>query len=145
MSGLNDLRLVLHEPVSDSYERSTVMLAKAGGDGTLQLLAAAWERRLGYRREELKRKTLLELMWGNRQSTAAAVAAIFEPLHMRPVEIRLRCKDGEGVGLTLHRLCDRHQQMMYILAEESAGRLIDGFSSSDAERRLITRESSRTD
>ena len=118
------------------------MLAKAGGDGTLQLLAAAWEKRLGYRRDELKRKTLLELMWDNRHSTATAVAAILERLHVRAVEIRVRSKNGEGINLTLHRLCDRHEQMMYIVAVESAGRLIDGFSSSDAERRRIMREAS---
>ena len=49
-----DLRLVLHDHLSDSYEVSRVLLATAALDGTLQLLTSAWEEVLGYRREELK-------------------------------------------------------------------------------------------
>jgi hypothetical protein len=113
-----DLRLVLHDTLSDSHESSRVMLAKAGLDGTLQLLTSAWERVLGYAREEFKGKTLLDLMWSNPLSTAAAVAAILDAVNMSPVDLRLRCRSGVGKSLTLHRLYDKDEHTMYIVAEE---------------------------
>lgn len=113
-----NLRLVLHDKLSDSYESSEVLLAKASFDGTLQLLTSAWERVLGYRREEFNGKTLLDLMWSQR-SAAAAAAAILDELHMGSVGLRLRCGNGRGKCLTLHRLYDRDEYMMYIVAEET--------------------------
>jgi PAS domain-containing protein len=120
-----DFRLILDDNLSDRYELSEVLLAKAGFDGTLQLLTAAWERVLGYRREEFKGKTLFHLMWSNQRSAAAAVAAILDELSMGPVDLRLRCRDGLGKRLTLHRLYDKHADMMYIVAEESPESLTD--------------------
>ncbi len=119
-----DLRLVLHQNLSESYELSRVLLAKAGLDGTLELLTAAWEQVLGFGREELKGKTLSHLMWSNPRSVATAVAAILDQLHMGPVDLRVRCRNGSGKGLTLHRLYDKQEGMMYIVAVESAGKAI---------------------
>jgi PAS domain-containing protein len=113
-----NLRLILHDKLSDSYESSEVLLAKASFDGTLQLLTSAWERLLGYRREEFNRKTLLDLMWSQR-SAAAAATAILDDLDMGSVGLRLRCGNGRGKCLTLHRLYDRDEHMMYIVAEET--------------------------
>src|SRR5678816_3175268 len=118
-NGPTDLRLVVHDTLSDSYESSKVLLAKAGFDGTLQLLTSAWERVLGYAREELKGKTLFHFMWSNSRSTTAAAAAILDELNMSPVDLRLRCRNGRGKCLTLHRLYDKDERMMYIVAEET--------------------------
>jgi PAS domain S-box-containing protein len=120
-----DFRLVLHDNLSDGYELSRVLLAKAGFDGTLQLLTPAWERVLGYGREEFKGKTLFQLMWSNQRSAAAAVAAILDELNTGPVDLRVRCRNGRGMCLTLHRLYDKDEHMIYIVAEESPGSLID--------------------
>ena len=117
-SGPLDLRLVLHDTLSDSYESSGVLLAKAGFDGTLQLLTSAWERVLGYAREEFKGKTLLDLMWSNPRSAAAAAAAILDALNLSPVDLRLRCGNGSGKSLTLHRLYAKGEHTIYIVAEE---------------------------
>jgi PAS domain-containing protein len=114
-----DFRLVLHDNLPDSYELSKVLLAKAGFDGTLQLLTSAWERVLGYGRGEFKGKTLLQLMWSNQRSAAAAVAAILDELDMRPVDLRVRCRNGRGKRIRMHRLYDRRERMMYIVAEEA--------------------------
>lgn len=138
----SDFRLVLHDNLSDSYELSKVLLAKAGFDGTLQLLTSAWERLLGYGREEFKGKTLLHLMWSNRRSAAAAAAAILDELNMASVAVRLRCRNGRGKCLKLHRLYDRDEHMMYIVAEEipaeRAGLRV-GVISARAERRGAVR------
>ena len=117
-----DFSLVFHESLSDSYELSSLLLATADFDGTLQLLTSGWERLLGYRRQELTGKTLLDLLWSDHRGAAAAVAAILERVAMRPVELRIRCRDGEGKRLRLHRRYDKQEQMIYIVAEETPGK-----------------------
>ena len=64
-SNPRDLSLVLRDNLSDSYEASQVLLASAGFDGKLQLLTSGWERVLGYGREKLRGKSLLQLLAGN--------------------------------------------------------------------------------
>jgi PAS domain S-box-containing protein len=114
-----DFRLAFHGNLSDSYELSNVLLATADFDGTLQLLTAGWERVLGYGREELQGKTLGTLMWCDRRAAAAAVAAILDRLGIGPVDVRVRCRDGLGKCFRLHRHYDEHEQMMYLVAEET--------------------------
>jgi PAS domain-containing protein len=115
-----DFRLVLHDSLSDGYELSQVLLAKAGCDGKLQLLTSGWERALGYSRAELNRATLGQLMWSDPRTAAAAVAAILDHVVMASVDVRLRCRDGAAKGLRLHRRYDRRERMVYIVAEETA-------------------------
>lgn len=95
-----------------------MLLAKAGFDGTLQLLTSGWERVLGYGRSELNAKTLFQLMESDRCSVASALTRILDTLDMRPVMLRLRCRNGLGKCFRLHRLYDRQERMMYIVAEE---------------------------
>jgi len=118
-----DFTLVIHDSLSDSYEMSRVLLATADFDGKLQLLTSGWERVLGYGREELKGKTLLRLMWSDRRATAAAVAAILDRLDTRPVDLRVRCRNGQGKFLRLNRLYDKRDHLMYIVAKEVADNL----------------------
>ena len=134
----SDFRVVLHDSLSDSYELSRVLLAKADFDGTLQLLTSAWERVLGYRREEFKGKTLFQLMWSNQRSAAAAVAAILDELNMGPVYLRVRCRNGRGKRLKMHRLFDRRERMIYIVAEE-APEGVTGVIHAREERRSASR------
>ena len=114
-----DFSLVFHDSLSEGYELSSVLLATADFDGTLQLLTSGWERLLGSGREELEGKTLADLLWRDRGSAAAGVAAILGRLDMGPVDLRVRCRDGAGKCLRLHRRYDQHEQMMYIVAEET--------------------------
>src|SRR5688500_19177830 len=79
-----NLKLVLHDNLSDSYELSEVLLASAGFDGKLQLLTSGWERALGYGRKEFQQKTLLELMGCDVRRAAAAVKAILDVLSSAP-------------------------------------------------------------
>jgi PAS domain S-box-containing protein len=119
-SGLVDFRLVLHDHLSDSYELSKVLLARVGLDGTLQLLTSGWERVLGYGRQEFKGKTLFHLLWSNQRNAADAVAAILDERNMGPVDLRVRCRDGQGKCFRLHRRYDKQERTMYIVAEETA-------------------------
>ena len=113
-----DFNLVFHDSLSDSYELSSVLLATADFNGTLQLLTSGWERLLGYGREELEGKTLADLLWCDRCRAAAGVTAILGRLDMAPVDLQVRCRDGAGKCLRLHRRYDQQEQMMYLVAEE---------------------------
>jgi PAS domain S-box-containing protein len=114
-----DFSLVFHDSLSDSYELSKVLLASADFDGRLQLLTSGWERLLGYQRQELEEQTLADLLWSDRARAATAVAAILGQLDMSPVDLRVRCRNGAGKCLRLHRRYDKQEQMMYIVAEET--------------------------
>jgi PAS domain-containing protein len=121
-----DLRLVFQHSLADAYELSRVLLARAGFDGTLQLLTSGWERSLGYQRGEFEGRTLGQLMGSSRRSTAAAVAAILDEHNTAPVELRMRCRDGLAKGLRLHRHYDAQERLMYIVAEEVAAGPAEG-------------------
>ena len=118
----SDFRLVFHDSLSDSYEMSQVLLASADFDGTLQLLTSGWERALGYRRDELKGKTLADLLWPDRRGAARTVAAILDASGTGPVELRVRCRSGAGKRFALHRHYDPQERMVYIVAEEAPSR-----------------------
>jgi len=112
-----DLALSLHVGAGDTYEWSKILLARARLDGTLELLTAAWAGALGYGREELKRKTLGDLMGSG--DPAVTAAAILDERNMAPIELALLCRDGRGKGFTLHRRHDEYGQEVYIVAEET--------------------------
>ena len=114
-----DFRLVFYKSHSDGYELSRVLLARAGFDGELQL-SPGWERVLGFAPGELKGKTLLDLLWSSPRNAAAAVAAILGRMDRGPVDLRMRCRDGRGKRLRLHRRYDRREQAIYIVGEELA-------------------------
>jgi len=120
MGPAGDLQVILGENFSDSYELSEVLLAAAGFDGALQLLTSGWERALGYGREELRGKTLMELMGGDPRGAAAATAAILDTRADAPVEVRMRHRDGRFRPFRLHRRYDRDEHMMYLVAEAIA-------------------------
>ena len=113
----DDFRLVFYPSHPDSYELTHVLLAKAGFDGQLEL-SPAWERVLGFGRGELRGKTLRHLMWSSPRHAAAAVAAILGRMDRGPVDLRVRCRDGRGKGMRLHRRYDRREQVIYIVGEE---------------------------
>ena len=115
--------LVLRDNLSDSYELSQVLLAVAAFDGTLQLLTSGWERMLGYGREELRSKTFQQLLECGECDVAAAVAAILDRGDARPVQLRMRHRNGLTKAFRLHRRYDADEQLMYLVAEERDGAL----------------------
>ena len=115
-----DFTLAVNVGTGETYEWSKVLLAKATYTGTLELLTAAWERLLGYGREEFAGKTLRHLLRSNEAAAARAVAAILDEGNMEPIEITVRCRRGEAKRLRLHRRFDAYSRKMYILAEEAS-------------------------
>jgi len=115
-----DLRLVRHRRHSGGYEKTKVLLARADFDGTLQLLTSGWGAALGYPCDKCDGCTLRQLMWSSPGGAAAVVAAILDVLEMGPVDMRVCGGDGLAKGFRLHRHYDRHERLMYIVAEETA-------------------------
>src|SRR4029079_7667220 len=115
-AGPTDFTLSFHAPPGSTYERSKVLLARAKLNGTLELLTAAWEQVLGFGRHELDGKALSELMLPS--EAAGAVAAILDEPDSGPVELTLRCRNGEAKSFRLHRRCDAYWGRMFIVADE---------------------------
>ena len=113
-----DFTLAVHINPGDTYEWSNVLLARASADGLLELLTAAWERSLGYGRREFAGKTLRQFMKPG--ESGVAVAAILDHENMGPVDLTLRCRDGQPKHLRLHRRFDEYGQKMFIVAEETS-------------------------
>lgn len=94
---------------------------RPGFDGTLQVLTSAWERVLGYARQEFNAKTLVDLTWSSPRNAAAAAAGILDQLDLRPIDLRGALQERFGKSLRLNRHYDEHERMMYIVAEQTAG------------------------
>jgi len=112
-----DLTLAVHVTSGDTYEWSQVLLARASFRGTLEFLTAAWERALGYGRQEINGKTLGKLMRSGRP--AAVVAAILDERNADPVDLTLRCRSGAAKRFRLHRRIDDYLRQVFIVAEET--------------------------
>ena len=117
-----DLSLAVHVTPGDTYEWSQVLLAKASFNGTFKLLTAAWERVLGYGREEIAGKTLGKLMRSSRP--AAVVAAILDERNADPVDLTLSCRGGAAKRFRLHRRVDDYLREVFIVAEETSSALV---------------------
>lgn len=120
--GLKSRQLAVLLNPEDSYEWTSLLLARTGPDGTLELLTTAWERLLGYGRRELEGKALSDLMAADRGAagpSARAVAAIFDERSMASVDLTLRCRGGERKSLRLHRRLHASAHTIYIVGEDT--------------------------
>jgi PAS domain S-box-containing protein len=116
----DDLKLAVHVSHGDTYEWSKVLLARTNPNGTLELLTAAWEKVLGYGRQEFVGKTLRQLMRSSKEAAARTVAAILDERNMDPVELTVRSRGGEAKCLRLHRRHDAYTRKIFIVAEETS-------------------------
>lgn len=113
-----DFQLAVHITPRNIYEWSGVLLARANFNGTLELLTVAWQRVLGYGRDEFDGKTLGHFLWSRKTAAADAVAAILDERNMDPVDLTVRCRSGEAKPLRLHRRLDAYTHEVFIVAEE---------------------------
>jgi hypothetical protein len=113
-----DFTLAVRVSAGDTYEWSKVLLARAHFSGTLELLTGAWEKALGYGRNELQGKTLCQLMRSSTTTAADAVAAILDEQNMDAVDLTVCCRAGEAKCLRLHRRLDSYAHKVFIVAEE---------------------------
>ena len=112
----DDFQLAVLATPGITFEWSKVLLARAHFNGTLELLTAAWERVLGYGREEFAGKTLHELM---RSAKPSPIVAAILSRTTEPVDLTLHTKDGQPKRLRLHRRYDKDDLKIFIVAEET--------------------------
>jgi hypothetical protein len=119
MRMLRDLVLVLCSSPGRTCEKSGLMLARVRPSGIFELLsAAAWARTLGYTPDELAGKALSALMPLEASAANQVVAALVDRDDFRPLDITLRCKDGQRKRFRFHRRFDAHQDAMYLVADD---------------------------
>jgi PAS domain S-box-containing protein len=95
---------------------SSILLGIAGFDGKLKFLSPAWEKLLGYRRDELLNRPLCELMQHERPVAVALVDRLLAEDSFERMEFGLRCKDGTCKWFLWHRRFDSENQAMMIAA-----------------------------
>jgi PAS domain-containing protein len=105
----------------DRCDRASILLARTGSHGALELLSAAWERLLGYGRGGLHGQSLGQLMAAERTADrriADVEAAIFDEHSMASVELTLRCRSGARKRVRLHRRLHASAHTIYIVGED---------------------------
>jgi PAS domain-containing protein len=114
-----DFTLAIRVGHGATYDQSSLLLARATFQGTLELLTAAWGHVLGYSSEEFEGRTLRQLMRSNRSAAAAAVAAILDERDTGPIDLTLRLRDGTRERLRFYRRFDEYTRGVFILADDA--------------------------
>ena len=114
-----DLILVPSASPGKTCEASELMMARVQRGGTFELLsAAAWVRTLGYALDELRGKSLCELMPLEKLAADQVVAALLDETAVHSIAVTLRCKDARRKFFRFHRRFDPHGDAIYVIADE---------------------------
>jgi PAS domain S-box-containing protein len=127
MRPFGDLTLVLCASPGETCEASALMMARVRPCGTFELLsAAAWARTLGYTPEELRGKSLCELMPLEKRAADEVVAALLDENDVQSLlQVTLRCKDDRRKSFRFHRRFDPYGDAIYLVADEVSGDVAD--------------------
>jgi PAS domain S-box-containing protein len=118
---------------------SVDMVCTAGADGFFKRLNPAWEKTLGFTREELMAKPYLEFVHPeDRQSTQSEVDHIENGEKTCSFENRYVCKDGSYRWLSWNAFFEPQQRTMYGIARDSTKRKRDEEQLRDSEDRYRT-------
>jgi hypothetical protein len=117
-----DLILVPSASPGKTCAESELMMARARPSGLFELLsAAAWARTLGYEPDELRGKSLCDLMPLEKRVAGDLVAALLDRKDIQSLDITLRCKDERRKSFRFHRRFDPYGDTMYVVADEVPG------------------------
>lgn len=113
------MTIVCKKPFSQ-YAGLDVLLARIRADGRFELLSAAWEGALGFRREELDGRSLFALLPFDEASVRALLRRITDPREPEPLVFEVRCKSAGSLRLRWHRRFDDYAETVYIAGERAA-------------------------
>jgi PAS domain-containing protein len=115
-----DLMVVLCLNPRKTCAQSEVLMARLRPCGIFELLtSSAWAHALGYHRpEELRGKSLGELMPLDKPAAGEIVAALLDTSAVEPLDVPLRCKDDRRKYFRFHRRFDAHGQSIFVVADE---------------------------
>jgi len=121
MNGMRSLsrltsRKFMRGQLSLVSDRSPMLLGVAGLDGKLKFLSPAWEKLLGYHRDELQDRPLCDLMQHERPVAVALVDRLLGEDSFERMEFGLRCKDGTCKWFLWNRRFDPQNDAMFIAA-----------------------------
>jgi PAS domain S-box-containing protein len=120
------------EEVDQLFTLSVDMLCIAGFDGEFKRVNPAWEKTLGYSKEELLGRPYLDFVHPeDRESTVAEAERLTGGVHLTYFENRYRCKDGSYKWLLWNAAPGREQKLIYAAARDITERKRN-------ERRLAT-------
>jgi PAS domain S-box-containing protein len=113
--------VVQHQQVEDNqfFMLSFDMMCIAGFDGYLKQLNPAWEKNLGFTREELTARPYLEFVHPeDHPTTVAAAQQIATNAEVIYFENRYRCKDGTYKWLSWNATPIANQQQIYAVVQD---------------------------
>lgn len=103
-----------------AYLRTGVCLARFEPRGWFVLLSAAWEPALGFAREELHGRALVDLLPpAEAYAGEAGLRRILDPAEPDPLVLALRRKDGSLQPMRWYRRFDAYDETLLVVAEST--------------------------
>jgi PAS domain S-box-containing protein len=132
----HDATRQIHELEDRFFAISIDMLCFLGFDGYFRRLNPAWERTLGYTREELMSRRFVDFVHpDDRERTLRQNAAVRAGGQALEFENRYMCKDGSYRWFLWNAAPDAAEQVIYSVARDVTAR-----KEADAERERLVRE-----
>jgi len=126
---LNTTRTQQAKALAVLYNSSADMIATAGFDGYFKQLNPAWEKTLGYTREELYTKPFIEFVHpDDRASTLAETNKLTQGYTTLSFTNRYRCRDNSYRWLDWAAVVDMEVQLMYCVARDRTEQIQDSIA-----------------
>ena len=104
-----------------AYLQTGVCIARFDPRGWFVLLSAAWEAALGFAREDLHGRALLELLPpAEAYAGEAALRRILDPAEADPLGLALRRRDGSLQPMRWYRRFDPYDATLFVVADSTA-------------------------
>jgi PAS domain S-box-containing protein len=108
-----------------------VLLATVGADGRIKFLNRAWETVMGFVPDELRSRSLREILPLEREAADAVVSVLLDRACYAPVETSIRSRSGVIKRILWHKRFEPNDAAMYLAGEEIDPRAENGAGGSE--------------